>query len=567
MKLRTKIMAIALLPILFLGIGIFILAADRTANGIYDMAYVGMEATAVAVRDIFEVGNPGKYQVDEKGDLWKGSTLNITEAIGIVDDIKSNTGVDVTIFWGDTRILTSIENQAGERQIGTKASQQVIQKVLKEGENYLDRNVEILGKKYVVCYTPFYQENSNEIVGMVFLGTPYENISNIIHEIRVQMLWIILVVLIITTICVIRLVSRIVNALGQSMGFLHKIAEGDLKFEVDSILLRRSDEIGLLGKEILKLRNQLQTIVNMLQKKSHQLDSISVELKEQSNHILKVMKEMEQSAQEMAGSCSNQAEDASIASDGVTSMGEMIGNNHTEIKKMYQISDTIGTVSKETMIELNELDKDMKTVQKSMNYLEQQTSLMKDSVDQIGSATEMIAAIASQTNLLSLNASIESARAGEQGKGFAVVALQIQKLSQQVNEAVKDIKDMVENLTANSDHTIQRMEEVQILIQNQEKSIQKTGQVFVNVRDKIVESANHMDIVMGKTEQLEEVRTDMVAAVQNSAAISEENAANIEVVMEMIQDIYKDLQSISDKTHDLGELSGEMKESIYVFQI
>ncbi len=567
MKLRTKIMMIVLLPILLLGIGIFLLAADRTANGIYDMAYNGMQATAVAVRDIFEVGNPGIYQIDENGDLWKGSSLNITEAVGIVDHIKNNTGMDITIFWGDTRILTSIENKAGERQIGTRASEQVIQKVLWEGENYLDRDIEILGKKYIVCYVPFYQEGTKEVVGMVVLGTPHEGVSKVINEIRIQMFLIITVVLIIVSILVIQLVSRIVSALEQSMEFLRKISKGNLKFEVDSGLLKRSDEIGLLGREIFELRRQLQVIVEMLQGKSHQLDLSSVELNTLSNHIVTVMQEMEQSAKDMAGSCSNQAEDANIASDGVTSMGEVIGSNHTEIKKMYHISDQIGKVSEQTMLELIALDRDMGMVKESINYLEQQTRQTKQSVDRIGSATEMIAAIASQTNLLSLNASIESARAGEQGRGFAVVASQIQKLSQQVNGAVKDIKDMVEHLIIDSDNTIQCMEEVHTVIQKQENSIQKTEQVFADVRDKIVESSNYMDIVMGKTEKLEEVRTDMVAAVQNSAAISEENAASIETVMGMIQNIYGELRTISNKTNDLGKLSTEMKESIHIFQI
>lgn len=567
MKLRTKIMMIALLPVLFLGIGIFILAANRIANGIYNMAYIGMQATAEAVKDIFEVENPGKYQMDENRNLWKGNRLNITEAVEIVDDIKNNTGIEVTIFWGDTRILTSIKNEVGERQVRTKAPEQVIYKVLQKGEDYFDKNVEILEKKYIAYYIPFYQENSKEVVGMVFLGTPLENVSSIVSEIQIQMLIVVTIVLVITTILVIGLVGKIVNSLERSMGFLHQISEGNLTFEVDSVILKRSDEIGSLGRKILDLRNQLQVIVKMLQKKSYQLDLVAVELKGQSYCILKVMQKMEQFAQEMAGSCSNQAEDANIASEGVTSMGEMIGSNHTEIQKMHQISDIISNVSEKTRIELGELNKDMKTVRKSIDYLEQQTDTMKNAVDRIGSATEMIAGIASQTNLLSLNASIESARAGEQGKGFAVVASQIQKLSQQANEAVKDIKSMVDNLTVNSDGTMQRMEEVQVVIQNQEKSVQKTEQVFADVQNKIVESVNHMDMVIGKTTQLEEIRTDMVVAVQNSAAISEENVASIEIVMEMIQNIYKELKEISGKTNDLERLSGEMKESIYVFQI
>ncbi len=75
MKLHTKILLIALLPILILGIGIFLLAVDRTANGIYDESYEGMKAASLAIRDIFEVGNEGKYEMDKEGNLWKGFEL------------------------------------------------------------------------------------------------------------------------------------------------------------------------------------------------------------------------------------------------------------------------------------------------------------------------------------------------------------------------------------------------------------------------------------------------------------------------------------------------------------
>ena len=158
MKLKGKILALSLSPVILLGTLMFLAAADRIANGIYDEAYVGMQATTLAVRDIFEEGNDGTYHIDENGDLWKGDTMNISKATNITDHIKQSTGMEVTIFWGDTRILTSIVNEQGERQINTPASAEVIDHVLKNGKTYQDRNVEILGKKYIVCYTPIYQE-------------------------------------------------------------------------------------------------------------------------------------------------------------------------------------------------------------------------------------------------------------------------------------------------------------------------------------------------------------------------------------------------------------------------
>ncbi len=568
MKLRTKIMMIALLPVFILGIGIFILAAEETANGIYDESYDGMQAASLAVRDIFEVGNQGDYHIDEDGNLWKGDTLNISQSVGIVEHIKESTGMDVTIFWGDERILTSIKDKTGKPQLKTKASAAVVQKVMKEGEYYLDRDVEIMGSEYVVCYAPFYQEGENdgEAVGMVFVGKPCSGVLKIIYKIQRQMLIVILAVLLVTGILVTGLVKRIVRALGNSMEFLKRISEGDLTVELDRVILKRSDEVGLLGKEISELRDRLRSIIDVINEKSKKLDLEAEVLKGRAGNILQAMNGIEQSSQEMSVSCVRQAEDADAAGNNVTIIGDMIGNNNGEIRKMHEVSNHIKSVSGQMMAEIQELNEDMRQVRKSMGYLGQQTSLTKESVDRIGSATEMIAAVAAQTSLLSLNASIEAARAGELGKGFGVVASEIQKLSIQANASVEDIRNVVDSLTENSDHTVKRMEEVQAVIKNQENTIRKTGQVFEDVRNGIEKSVNRMDMVLGKSEEMEEVREDMVAAVQNSAAMAQENAASIEEMMASVESIYEEIRVLSEETNELKESSVQMKESIGMFR-
>lgn len=569
MKLRTKIMAISLLPVFILGIGIFILSADRIANGIYDESYAGMQAAALAVRDIFEVGNQGEYYLDDNGDLWKGTTLNITKSEKIVEHIKETTGMDVSIFWGDTRILTSIKNEMGERQTQTKAPDAVVKKVLENGEYYQNNNIEILGTDYIVCYIPFYQEGKPDTspVGMVFLGNPRIHVSKIINQIRLQMLISILIVLFITGVIVTILIQHMLHALSKSMCFLQKISEGDLTIEIDSSLLKRPDEIGMLGREIQKLHKELLAIIDILREKSKQLGLESETLKHLSGNILSVMQGLDKSAQEMAVSCTNQAEDAATAGTDVTSMGEMIGNNTIEIRKMYDISNQIQAVSEQTMNEIQVLNEEMKQVNTSMNYLGQQTRLTKESADKINNATELIAAVANQTSLLSLNASIEAARAGDLGKGFGVVAAEIQKLSVQANEAVEDIRSMADNLTKNSNETIERMEEVQIIIEHQKQTIQKTGEVFKDVRTGICESAHNMGTVIHQSEEMEEVRTEIVAAVQNSASLAQENAASIQEVMASLESAYEEIHILSEQTNVLGNLSMQMKNSIEVFQI
>jgi methyl-accepting chemotaxis protein len=567
MKLKTKILLIALLPIIILGVAVYILTTNRTANGIYRQAYDGMEATSIAVKDIFEAGGyQGDYRIDENGYLWKGYMLNISRADDIVDKIKNETGMEVAVFYGDTQKLTTLTDSDGNRQTETKASDRVIQVVLEQGNTYKARNVDIQGEKYIVYYTPVYQDGTEDVIGMIFLGMSMKNVTDIINEISRQILMIILLVIIVTAIVVVVLVNRIVSALDKSMGVLNELSHGNLEVTVDPKILKRKDEIGELGNGILNLKTELQKMIGIIRDKSRNLNDESVDLQRLSDSVYDIMQEVDRAAQEMGKSCASQAEDAAKASDNVGSMGDMLGENNKEVQKLGEISDAIKEVSKLAVQELESLNEVMQTVRDSILYLSEQTGLTESSVEKISSATEMISAIASETSLLSLNASIEAARAGEQGKGFAVVASEIQKLSEQSNDAVEDIRVMIENLITNSSNTMERMADVKLAIETQEKNIKKTEQAFNSVQNGINESVSHVDTILNKMNHLETVRTETVDSVQGSAAIAQQNAASVEEIMASIENIYQDLGTVSERTRRLGELSEDMKSSIDIFK-
>lgn len=567
MRLKGKILALTLIPVISLGIFMFLVAADRIANGIYDEAYVGMEATTLAVRDIFEEGNVGPYHMDESGMLWKGDALNISQATNITDHIKENTGMDVTVFWGDTRILTSIVNEHGERQINTQASEEVVNHVLKNGETYQNRNVEILGKRYIVCYIPFYQENSDEIVGMVFLGTPQETVSAIINKVRLQFMAVILSIVILVTIAVYILVGRIVSALQTNMDILDDISNGRLDIDVEQKILDRKDEIGDLGRNIVHLKDSLSAIVVNIHNKSGDLSKGAGKIEKISEEVYHVMEEVKGSAQEIAASCSAQAEDATRASSNVSDMGEMIENNTRQMEQIHVISDNMRSGATNAIEQFEQLNKVMQNVRESICFLSQQANLTSESAAKISSAAELITAIASQTNLLSLNASIEAARAGKHGQGFAVVASEIQQLSEQTNSAAGEIQKMIANLNTNSAHTLDCVKEVQGIIEKQEEDIQKTSEIFGEVCRGVDQSAAGMETILENSQSLEETRTDTVVIVQNSAALAEENSASIEEILASIENIYHELGDISAKTKTLNGLSQDMVASVDVFRV
>lgn len=565
MNLKTKMMSLSLLPMVLIGIILFVVAAGRIENGVYKEAYVGMYATSLAIRDIFEVGHEGKYWMDDNGELWKGEEFNISQATDIVDHIKNNTGLEVTIFWKDTRILTSIVDRQGSRQIGTKTSETIVDKVIKKGETYQNRNVDIMGKEYVVFYVPFFQEGTEEAVGMVFLGTPQDKVYDIIENAKRQLLPVIFLGIAFTAVFVYFLVRKIVYALEHNMQLLDQISKGSLKVHVEERIIHRKDEIGKLGRNIAALQDRLRSIVEGIKYKSHDFRQESEKLKNISQEAYQIMKDVDCAAQEMAKSCMSQAEGAFHASENVTEMGEMIKENGLEVMRINEIAGNMKEVSQGASTEIKEMNKVMGDVKESIHFLMEQTKLTENSVNQISAATEVIDAIASKTKLLSFNASIEAARVGENGNGFAVVAYEIQQLSEQSNAAAARIQTIVDELNMNTSHTLDRVEDMRCVIDIQEGNIKKTNHSFKEVYSGIDGTVNGIKDILEKAEKLEEVRMDTVAIVQNAAAVSQENSASIQEIMASIESMYQDIEKVSNNARVLNELSQEMQEKVDIF--
>lgn len=567
MKLKGKILALSLVPVILLGVTMFLVAADRIANGIYDEAYLGMHATALAVRDVFEIGYEGQYHLDENGELWMGDELNISQATDIVDHIKENTDLDVTIFWGDTRMLTSLVDENGNRQVGTKASEKIADVVLNQEKSYQDRHVEILGSEYVVYYEPFYQIGTEDAVGMIFLGTPQGDVSSIINKVRIQFLFIILLGILLSVIVVYFMANKIVVLLERNMGLLGTMSDGNLDITVEKGILERKDEIGGLGRSIESLKDKLGQIIHNITEKSDNVFEESNILKEITETVYQIMKELDQAAQNISESCNHQTEDSVQTSQNVVEMGEMIEHNNEEVSRINETSNEIMKLSEETMFYFDELNKMMEHVREAIYFLSEQTSLTSESVIKISSATEIITSIASQTNLLSLNASIEAARAGDMGNGFAVVAAEIQKLSQQSKDAAENIKEIVVDLNDHSSHAMNRMEETKIAVEKQTEDIARTNEKVRAVNEGVGKMVNGMEEIIRESGKLEDIRVNTISIVQNSAAVSEENLASIEEIMAGIAKVYSDIEKITEKAKMLNDHSVEMKDGMNVFSV
>ena len=451
--------------------------------------------------------------------------------------------VDLTLFKGDTRFLTSIKDDNGKRIEGTKASDAVIQTVINEGKEFYSDDVVINGKDYYVYYIPLKTPNGN-VIGMVFAGKTQEAVHGMLQRminIAIMIAGLLLVIFIPLCIYFSNKISNVLKSCSINIG---KLSEGDLGEQVntESIIAETKDLIS--SSQILK--NKLNEIIGNIKNISHDLNddaqnvhSLSDNSSLSVNQISNAMEDLANGATEMASNVQDISKSIGTMNDTITVLAdssEALATSSVNIRNANdEARDYIGKVS----------DSSVQTVE-AVDNITKQISSTNDAVQKIKEAVDMITSIASQTNLLALNASIEAARAGEAGRGFAVVASEIGNLSDQSSKSADEIRNIVGEIVKNSEASVELSGSVATLIRQEQEYIKETQSKFEVLGTEIKESLEHINQVSKDTEELEKIQSVITDAVQSLSAISEENAASNEEVSASITGIAASIDEIAE---------------------
>ena len=565
MKLRTRIVTIAATPVIVLGVVGLGLTSYHMMENVTAQAYDGLEATTILAENLLGESGEGEYQIKD-GELYKGDDTNLSEEEALLDYVKQQTGYDLTLFYGDTRYLTTITDENGERQLGTKASDDIIETVLNQGKTYNDNNIDVLGKRYIGHYMPLYQDGSSEIIGMVFLGEEYINVRNVVSRSFKELFLGILIVLILSIIIAYLIARHIVNAIEQGVSYVETIGNGELGITVKPNLLSRNDSVGNMCRGIQTLDEGLSEIVSGVKDQCATLKETSENCMETANVINRSISQIDKAVQGIANSTTTQAQNAIDAGNNVTVMGNMVEDTSAQVAQLVQMTDEMAKAATNAQNILQELNDNMGNVKVSVESISEKTNQTHASVEEASRMTEVITAIAEQTNLLSLNASIEAARAGEHGKGFAVVASEIQKLAEQSSQAAVDIQNILQQLRDNSKNSVDKMEDVQQIILEQEEKISNTNAVFETVEHSIEKSVEGIDAIQKKTEILDDARMKTVEIVQNVSAIAQENAASTEETAAELDQVTELLGQLDKVTDSLGNVTNRLEHKINKFK-
>ena len=186
------------------------------------------------------------------GDTLTKGSKTLSGDYDLIDHIKEEQDVELSLFYGDTRVLTTLTDESGEREINTKVSADIYEK-LQKGEDYFSTDIKLFGKPYSGYYVPLYQPDSNQIVGSVFCGRSLEQVNQGVWSTAVSMAVVMTVIFVIAFAIVLFMVIRIARTLSGTAGNLNEVAKGVLNLEIKPVLMNRSDEVGDMARAIQSL--------------------------------------------------------------------------------------------------------------------------------------------------------------------------------------------------------------------------------------------------------------------------------------------------------------------------
>lgn len=221
------------------------------------------------------------------------------------------------------------------------------------------------------------------------------------------------------------------NSVDRIIATLDRAGSGDLTAELGKIDLERKDEIGVLADHANMVIGQLKDVIGQVGNTSDVIEESTARLDKMAEQTSTASEDVARSMGDMANGATAQASETQAVSDAIGRIGEGIEETSNAVAKLIVNADQMKAAGQEGVDSVGELKTISEKVKAQIAIIYEQTNTTNESAQEIHKATELISSIASETNLLALNASIEAARAGESGRGFAVVAEQIKNLAEQ----------------------------------------------------------------------------------------------------------------------------------------
>lgn len=357
---------------------------------------------------------------------------------------------------------------------------------------------------------------------------------------------------------------RLMRPLVKVSTIIEDVANGNIEADF-SVVKESNDEIGLIIEKMKELTQSLGSIVGKIRNSSDTMSSNSYELNDTSSQTLAANNEISKAVEDVAEGSTGMAASISKINENLLEMSNETKDINASVDEIKNQTVAVQDSSKSMNDKIKSMQDSSHKMDEGISAISKRIETVNTTVDKVSNIVSVIEEISSETNLLSLNASIEAARAGDAGKGFAVVAQEIRVLSDNTNTELENIKQIISSLVEECRYCVQASGTIVEDNAKQKEEIKAVLDEFGSLDEQIQKTAEKADEIEELVTAMIELNDDITKSSNSLTDVSAANAAATEEMNANIEELNAMMHGVSEMAEHMNNESDGLKEALSFF--
>lgn len=357
---------------------------------------------------------------------------------------------------------------------------------------------------------------------------------------------------------------RLMRPLVKVSTIIEEIANGDINADF-GMVKESNDEIGLIIEKMKELTQSLGSIVGKIRNSSDTMSANSYELNDTSSQTLAANNEISKAVEDVAEGSTGMAASISKINENLLEMSNETKDINESVNEIRNQTTAVQDSSKIMNDKIKSMQDSSHKMDEGISAISKRIETVNTTVDKVSNIVSVIEEISSETNLLSLNASIEAARAGDAGKGFAVVAQEIRVLSDNTNTELENIKQIISSLVEECRYCVQASGTIVEDNAKQKEEIKAVLDEFGSLDEQIQKTAEKADEIEELVTAMIELNDDITKSSNSLTDVSAANAAATEEMNANIEELNAMMNGVSEMAGHMNDESDGLKEALSFF--